>query len=78
MPSAPTPADPAVGEVLLQAAHDAVLLTVGDDVGPPQLPGGEEEQEHPEREEQLAGPADEATERHDRGTSACSGTMEPT
>ena len=39
--------------------------------------GGEEEEEHPERHEQLAGPADEAASRHDSGTSANSGTIVP-
>ena len=77
MPLSPTGRRRAAGELVLEALHDLGLGPVGDDVGPPQLPGGEEQQQHPERHEQLAGPADDAARAHEAGTSACSGTIEP-
>ena len=67
----------AVGEVVLEGLHDLGLRPVGDHVGPPQLPGGEEQEQHPERDEQLTGPADEAAHSHGAGTWACCGAIEP-
>ena len=63
-------------EVVALRPDDLVLLPVGDDVGPPQLPRDEEEHEHTGGDEQLAEPPDEASG-HEPATTAWAGVMVP-
>ena len=70
-------AGPLAGELLLEGGDDPAGLAVRDDVGPPQLPGDEEQEQHAEGDDHLAGPADEPAQPHDSFTVACSGTIEP-